>query len=231
MNLKALRKFAAAGLLAVTGASWATIDLPEHTEPAWQDIASITWSTDGGSSWGNSTLLVGQSVEFKFTMHKTYDGRHYADFIKAWIDLDGNGEFADSETLLFGHNIVHSGPVANDGWGSVVNQSFDFISGPITLSSAMLGDHFLLARVTCSESLLTTAGITGDWSRQWLPAYVDDDNAWYNENFSPTAYYWQGQAQLVKLTVNNQVPEPGTLALFAAAMVGMSLGRKRALRV
>jgi hypothetical protein len=226
MNLKSLRKLLAVGLVTVAGYSWATPSLPQNDNPQWQDISNIVWSTNNGATWGNSALVVGQSVEFKFTMHKTYDGDHYADFIKAWIDLNGNGSFTDAgETLLFGYHVVNSLPVDNTGPGNVVNQSFDFISGPINLTSAMVGDHYLLGRVTCSESLLSTAGITGPWSTQW--SYTP---AQYDGFFSPTAPYGQGESELVKLSVN-RVPEPGTLALFAAAMAGMGWRRKQATRV
>lgn len=230
MNLKSLRKLLLVGLLSVTGYGWATVSLPVHENPQWQDISSITWSTDSGATWGNSALVVGQSVEFKITMHKSYDGKHYADFVKAWIDWNGDEQFAASETLLFGQHIVNGSYVANTGPGNPVNQSFDFFSSAVAVTDAMLGEHWLLARVTCSESLLTTAGITGDWKRQWYSTYTNNNNAWYMNNFSSTAKYYQGEAQLVKLSVND-VPEPATLALFAAAMVGMGLRRKQAPRV
>jgi len=231
MNLKSLRKLIAVGLFAIAGQAWATVSLPQHTNSQWQDISSIAWSTDNGATWGNSGLAVGQAVEFKFTMHKNYDGKHYGDFIKAWVDFDGNGQFANSETLLFGYHVVHDNYVYNSGPGSIVNQSFDFVSGPITLTSAMIGDHYLLARVTCSDSLLSTAGITGPWSTQWGTTYTSNDNDWYNKNFSPIAAYYQGEAELHKLTVTNDVPEPGTLALLAAAMVGIGFRRKQAKRI
>lgn len=227
MNLKSLRKLIAVGLFALAGQTWATVSLPEHTNPLWQDISSIAWSTDNGATWGNSDLSVGQSVEFKFTMHKTNDGRHYGDFIKAWVDFDGNGQFANSEALLFGYHIVNANPVINDGPGTPVNQSFSFVSGPITLTSAMVGEHYLLARVTCSESLLLTAGVNGGWENQWATTYTENDNDWYNKNFSPVLAYYQGQAKLIELTVTNNVPEPGTLALLAVAMLGMGLKRKQ----
>jgi hypothetical protein len=222
MNLKSLRKLIVICLLAVSGQGWATVSLPTNVTPKWNDISGIVWSTDGGSSWGNSALTVGQSVTFQFTLHKTYDGKHYADFIKTWVDWNGDEQFSASETLLFGVNVVHSGYTANTGDGSVVNQSFSFISSPVTLTSAMLGSHFLLARVTCSESLLQSQG-NNTWSAQWSTT-----DAQYNSWFLPTTTYNQGESELVKLTVNGQnVPEPGTLALFAVGMVGLGFGKKR----
>jgi hypothetical protein len=96
----------------------------------------------------------------------------------------------------------------------------------------MLGSHFLLARVTCSESLLTTAGVSNAWSKQWDSLYTTGNNAAYNTMFSATSTYTQGESELVKLTVNGRnVPEPGTLALLAVGMMGVGFGRKRTARV
>jgi hypothetical protein len=232
MNLKSLRKLLAFGLIAVAGYCWGTPSLPQNDEPKWQDISSIQWSTNNGASWGNSALVVGQSVEFKISMHKTYDGKHYADLIKAWFDFDGNGLFETGESALFGAHVVKPSYVDNTGPGNSVNQSFDFKSGPINLTSAMVGDHFLLARVTCSESLLTSQGINvnANWGIQWSNTYTNNGNALYNQYFSPTARYGQGESEVVKLSVNS-VPEPSTLALFAIAMVGMGLRRKQAIHI
>jgi hypothetical protein len=227
MNLKSLHSLLAVGLVTVAGYCWGTPALPKNDAPYWQDISNIEWSTNNGATWGKSDLTVGQSVEFKLTMHKNEDGNHYADLIKAWIDLDGDQKFQASETLLFGSHVVNPTYVKHDD--KVVNQSFDFISGPVNLTSAMVGDHFLLARVTCSDSLLTTAlGASYSWGDQWKSTYI----AQFGSYFSPTAYYWQGESELVKLTVNgHNVPEPGTLALFAVAMLGMGLRRKQATRI
>ena len=224
MNPKLLREFLAFGLVAVAGYCWGTPSLPQNDTTQWQDISSIVWSTNNGGSWGTSALVVGQSVEFKITMHKGYDGKHYADLIKAWFDFDGNGLFGTGESVLFGSHVVNPSYVANTGPGNAANQSFDFTSGPINLTSAMVGERYLLARVTCSESLL---GSGHSWSDQWSATNISS----YNSLFSSTARYHQGESELVKLTVNNKVPEPGTLALFAVAMLGMGLIRKQANRV
>lgn len=226
MNLKSLRYFVAVCLVTVTGYSWATVSLPQNDNPTWQDIASIQWSTNNGGTWGNSALVVGQSVEFKITMHKNEDGNHYGDLLKVWIDYNGDQQFQASETLLFGTHVVN--PIQKP-WrpDSVVNQSFAFTSGPVNLTNAMVGDHYLLARVTCTDSLLTTTlGSNYSWSDQWKPSYI----AQYGSYFSPTAHYGQGESELVKLTVNS-VPEPGTLALVTVAMLGMGWRRKQSTRI
>ena len=226
MNLKSLRYLLAVGLMTMAGHSWATASptLPPNGNTdysrSWQDISNIQWSTN---TWGNASLNVGQSVEFKVTMHKYEDGNHYGDVLKVWIDYNGDQQFQDTETLLFRTHVVN--PIENP-WrpDSVVNQSFDFISGPVTLTNAMFGDHYLLARVTCTDSLLsTTLGTNYSWGDQWKSTYISQ----FGSDFSPTAYYYQGESELVKLTV----PEPGTLALLSVAILGMGWSRKRTTRV
>jgi hypothetical protein len=225
MNLRSLRRLLALGLIAVAGHSWATPSLPQNDNPTWQDISSIAWSTNNGASWGNSAVAVGQSVEFKITMHKTNIGNHYADFVKAWVDLNGDGQFSNSnETLLFGYKVANAAQTAP--WNaerSANNQLIDFTSNAITLTSALPSDLWMLARVTCSDSLMSTAlGSSYSWNQQWATSIPT-----YNSYFSPTAHYGQGESELVKLSVN-KVPEPGTLALFAIALVGLNLRGRRA---
>lgn len=231
MNLKSLRMLLAVGLVAVAGHGWATVSLPEHETTKWQDISSITWSTDG-TNWGNSALVVGQSVEFKVAMHKTNIGNHYGDFVKVWIDWDHSETFDNntSEVLLADYKVANATAQPQKATERLDGGTYDFFSGPIAVTNLMIGTYDLLARVTCSESLLASAGLGGNWNNQWNYAYTKDDNAWYKNNFSSTLKYHQGQAGLTTLTVNG-VPEPGTLALLVVAMVGMGLRRKQANRV
>lgn len=229
MNLRLLRRFLAACLVFATGYSWATVSLPAHSNDTWQDVSSVTWSTDGGTTWGNSALVVGQTVEFKLTMHKDVDGNHYADFAKAWLDLNGDEQFSQSETLIFGYHVENATYTSSSAPDQVVNEYYDFFSSSLTVTSDMIGDHWLLARVTCSESLLSSAGVSNPWNNQWSSTYTKNNNAWYQQNFSSTLAYYQGEAQLTKLTVKdgNKVPEPGTLMLLAAAMLGVGMAKKR----
>ncbi|PKO34256.1 MAG: hypothetical protein CVU34_09605 [Betaproteobacteria bacterium HGW-Betaproteobacteria-7] len=226
MNLKSLRMLLGIGLIAVAGHVWATV-APSHTNDTWQDISSITWSTDG-TNWGNSaSLVVGQSVEFKVAMHKTNIGNHYADFVKVWIDWNGDAALDNtSEVLLADYRVANASyrdwnlPERLDGG------TYEFRSSSFVVTNAMIGTHDLLARVTCSDSLL------GNWGEQWKTAYTQDEAAWYKNNFLPTGNLYQGELNRGTLTVTaaNTVPEPGTLALLAVAMLGMGLRRKLANR-
>jgi hypothetical protein len=230
MNLKSLRYFLAIGLLTMAGYSWGTPSLPKNDTTQWQSISSIEWSTDNGSSWGTSpTIAVGQSVEFKVTMDKTDIGNHYADFVKVWIDLNGSGTFEDSEAVLFNYQVANSTVQGKKNpERPYLGDPFSFVSSAITVTSTMPSDLWVLARVTCSESLLQVANGSGySWNQQWSTSSTT-----YNLDFSPTAHYGQGQSELVMLAVNgNSVPEPGTLALLSVAMLGMGWIRKQKTRV
>lgn len=230
MNLKSLRMVFALGLAVMASHGWASVSLPNHTNSTWQDISSITWSTDNGNTWGNSTLAVGQSVEFKVTMHKTNIGNHFGDFVKVWIDWNGDETFSNSnEVILADYHIANASVKASNSPERSDGGYYDFFSGSFAVTNAMIGTHDLLARMTCSESLLNAAGQGGTWSDQWAVTYTTNDSAWYKNNFSPTVAYYQGEAELRKLTVTtgNSVPEPGTLALLATAMLGLGLRRKQ----
>lgn len=230
MNLKSLRNLVGVCLFAIAGHVWATVSAPSHTDTTWQDIASITWSTDNGATWGNSTIAVGQSVEFKVTMHKTNIGNHYGDFVKVWIDWNGDEKFSNtSEVLLADYHVANAAARSSDLPERKDGGSYDFFSTAFTVEKSMIGTYDLLARMTCSESLLDSAGLGGTWENQWATTYTKSDSAWYKANFSPTASYYQGEAELRKFTVTdatNSVPEPGTVALVAVAMLGMGWRRK-----
>lgn len=223
MNLKSLKKMLVLPLIVAAGQSWATVAPtiePGHTNNSWNQIYSVQWSTDG-VNYGNSVLSVGQNVTFQFTLDKMWVGNHYADFVKLWLDKNGDGDFVDAgEDILFGKHVVNASAPATDRTKVLDNGLYRYTTAtPYAITQAMVGDNWLLARVTCSESLLSTAGVS---TSQWKVS----DSA-YNGYFSPTSYYWQGEAEFVKFTVKGtQVPEPGSLALLGLGLVGVIQIRK-----
>lgn len=223
MNLKSLRTLFAACLIAMTGHTWAAADLPKHENATWQDIASILWSTDGGNTWSeDSNFIVGQTVQLQVAMHKTNIGNHFADFVKVWIDWNGMSGFTADEVMLADYRVANATERTANLQERLDGKTYKFESS-FLVTNAMIGTRDLLARVTCSESLL------GNWDAQWDWAYTKDDAAWYKNAFLPTGFLYQGELHTGKITVTgNSVPEPGTLALLAAAMLGMGLRRKSA---
>jgi|LGVF01.1.fsa_nt_gb hypothetical protein len=191
-----------------------------HSTPQWQRLGmewdaessqktvdtsddGVFWSLDGGTNWGHDTVTVGQAVQFRFNMYKEDWGRHIADYLKVWIDWNQDADFSDTDEQVFQdawYFTSEDGYEYGDGDAEISKSFFTTITIP---EEALLGDIWLRARVTCSES----AG-----------GYID--------NLTATGDFWQGEVEDWKLTVA-PVPEPSTMLLFGLGLGGVCWIRRR----
>ena len=207
-----------------------------HDTKKWQELSDpviasengVTWSSDNGLTWGREELFVGQTVQFRFNMHKRNVGTHYADLLKAWVDWGQDGAFDATDQVAYGEHIIapQKGVVntaVESGLGT--NRTPDtsditFFSNQFQLTAAHVGETWIRARVTCSHSIVNALG--DNWDDQWNGYYKSN----YENLFNPTGHYYQGETEQWKLTVS-QVSEPATLALLGFSLAGIALIRRR----
>lgn len=191
-----------------------------HTTTDWQELATQTsgsgvyWSINGSAYGHNTSLTVGDSIQFQFNMHKQNVGTHYADFVKAWVDWDQDSWFNRKDVVIFAKQELSENESGNLGSDATPNVSdYTFYSAIIPITEKMIGELFLRARVTCSESVTSSMGLS--WGSQW---HKSDE--WYNENFKPTGELGQGEVEEWTLTVS-KTPIPASLLLFGTGLLGL----------
>ncbi len=189
----------------------------------------VTWRTQNAdltwSDYGIGELTAGDKVQYKFIVTRSSEGNHQFDQLKAWTDWNDDGTFDDSERIIdkrwdkdeqHGRMDQISGSTVSYNNDLNANNSLDTravfkVTMRVPLD-AVIGNTWMRARVICENSLTT---------------YDRDNNI-----FHSTGYYHQGEVEDYKLTINAKavtpVPEPTTLFVFASALIGLVLSRKKA---
>ena len=208
--------------------------VPPATDPSWQIITSVKWSTDK-ATWGNAAVEVGDMVYFQFQITKDWTGEHYQDLLKAWIDKDKNSSLTQGEHIFFDTHTVNANTYSPE-LGKNLNgttKGIDLNPNQVvtfTTTSGYLfdseGTFDLLVRATCSADIYreTEGSITtATWPNQW-----SKDKNYYNTNFSPdSTKYGQGDSKLYKIEVKpgtppSVVPEPSTVLLLVSGLIGIA---------
>jgi len=173
----------------------------------------VSWSIDGGLTYGHDYIDVGTSVIFKFEMYKELWGTHDYDALKAWIDTDMDNTFEASELVISDQwNFASENPsmysysdnpLAVDEWGNSLYYADSTTTFYTTVTFNNPGDYWMRARVVCDDDL----GVGG------------------MANLTPYGGFFQGETEDWNINV---VPEPGIITMLFASLFSLAaFGRRK----
>ena len=217
----------------------------------------VSWSFDGGATYGHAAATQGQTVKFKFDLFSHNIGGHVFDPVRAWFDANGNGQWAEEEMIFSGQynkatndrydwKGTPENPGSNRHW--IQGNSNDWIKTSffteVTISdTARIGESWLRVRATCDASIGGT-----DWwdnnTRSWKNSAGDINR------MGPTGFLDQGETEDYVFTVVAReippvviippvvtdplppavVPEPSGLLLLGLGLLGLVTLRVRKLK-
>ncbi len=245
-----------------------------HETTKWQSIGKETikdgantnsdngvfYSLDNGTSWANLTditeFTVGQSVDFRVDIWKEFQGTHYSDVAKVWIDGtdEAKGEWLLSENgnkvdVTTGYKRVHGKnvPVTTSYSyydGIVASTTLSQKAGNPELLGSMVFDYTfteartyeLIARTMCSDDLRK---LVND-SNPMNVTFVNESGSVVTEKkfYIPTAADWKAftatsplstlQGEIEKYTFKvKDVPEPTMLSLIGFGLLSLAFFRRK----
>ncbi len=187
--------------------TWQKLGTAWDKETAPKDIDTsddgVSWSLDGGSTYGHDEIYAGQSVDFKFDMYKNTWGGHSLDLLKVWIDWDQDYSFDEKDVVLY------------EEWDFTLEDGYT--KG---MYAANISKSFYLNLIIPDEFT--------DPTSLWMRArVVCDADISAVGSFDSTGYLQQGEVEDYQLTVA-PIPEPSTFLLFISGIMGLSwYNRKR----